>query len=947
MSKIITFNFNENFISRLTDYLEENYLKKNKDLSRIAIVFGGKRPALFLKKELSQRLKSGFFPGRFFSMDEFIKFIVAKNSRIRLCSDLDSSYFIYNVAKLKAPEVLKKREEFAEFLPWAKEISSFIDELDLEDVSKDKLKDIQLSAAIGFEIPESINKLLTQIMSIIEAYHQELRSRLLYSRGLLYQDAANSVKKNDFSEFDQILFCNFYYLHKTEERVMKQLFDAGLATLIFQKDERNWPVLDQLAKTFGQEITPASIAKSSCELKIYKGFDTHSQVGLVRAILKENILKEKASLNKTLVLLPEAENLIPLLSEIAGEVEEFNVSMGYPLKRSSLYNLLQYIFTAQGTKKENGYYTRDYLRVILHPLIKNLKSAIDPALTRVLMHKAEEMFLGMSKTPLSGSLFVKLPDIELSEELYNFSMDTLINMETEAQVLTLKKILLQVHEVSFGIWEGVTTFAKLVFTLKKFASIMLEKSFVSSHPLNLKVLERIYEIIDELKDAEFKEQTFPQEDIFKILESKLKEEKVSFKGSPLKGLQILGLLETRALTFDNVIIMDANENILPKISVYEPLIPRQIMEGLGLERLKQEEEIQRYHFMRLVMGAKSAYFVYDDNPEKERSRFLEEIIWQRQMDAGTLKAVPQSLDGTFRISVYLQQDEPQKKTKAMVDFLTGEFEYSASSVDDYLSCPLKFYYQHILHLREKEDLLDDPEARDIGNFLHEFLDHIYRGFLNKAPVLNQEFQKLFFAKFKEHFREEIEKRMGRESFMVERIMRYRLERFLEHERSRKVKAVLSLEEKSPIGVINLNSREMKFKYRIDRVDELADRTLLVIDYKTGTSAKGPENLKSLKDFSRQEIKRYIHSFQLPIYYYFTRNKYIGKPINAALYNLRDLEMSYFIKPQEIKKAQEAIGVCMKALEVTLAEIADPKVDFYPDKTDERQCQNCPFIALCC
>ena len=108
------------------------------------------------------------------------------------------------------------------------------------------------------------------------------------------------------------------------------------------------------------------------------------------------------------------------------------------------------------------------------------------------MHKAEEMFLGMSKTPLSGSLFVKLPDIELSEELYNFSMDTLINMETEAQVLTLKKILLQVHEVSFGIWEGVTTFAKLVFTLKKFASIMLEKSFVSSHPLNLKVLERIY-----------------------------------------------------------------------------------------------------------------------------------------------------------------------------------------------------------------------------------------------------------------------------------------------------------------------------------------------------------------------------------------------------------------------------------------------------------------------
>lgn len=679
MGKIITYNFSDDFIQRLADYIangdwsrQSYHFDENrdlspfaKDLSRIAIVFGGKRPALFLKKELSQRLNSGFFPARFFSMDEFIKFIVSKHNHIRLSSDLASAYFIYNAAKQKAPEVLKKREEFAQFLPWAKEISSFIDELDLEDVPKDKLKDIQLSASIGFEIPESINKLLSHIISIVEAYHKELRERKLYSRGLLYQDAAKLVSKIDLSEFDQILFCNFYYLHKSEEKVIKQLFDRDLATLIFQKDQRPWPVLDQLAKTFGQAITPAPSKKSPCELKVYKGFDTQSQVGLVAGILKEDILKAKTSPNKTLILLPEPDNLIPLLSEIAGVVKDFNVSMGYPLKRSSLFNLLQYIFSAQGTRKDNTYYTRDYLRVLLHPLIKNLKSSGEPALTRVLMHKTEEILLGISETPLSGSLFINLEDIEASEQLYNFRMDTLINMEVKASVPALKKILKEVHEVSFAIWEDVTTFAKLVEALKTFTGILLEKSFVSSHPLNLKVLERLYEIIDELKDAEFKDLTFPKEDIFKILESKLKDEKVSFKGSPLKGLQILGLLETRSLTFDNVIIMDANENILPKVSVYEPLIPRQIMEGLGLERLKQEEEIQRYHFMRLVEGAKQAYFVYDDNPEKERSRFLEEIIWLRQKEKGTLKVAPKSVEGAFSVSAFLKQEEPQKKTKAM------------------------------------------------------------------------------------------------------------------------------------------------------------------------------------------------------------------------------------------------------------------------------------------
>jgi ATP-dependent helicase/DNAse subunit B len=299
------------------------------------------------------------------------------------------------------------------------------------------------------------------------------------------------------------------------------------------------------------------------------------------------------------------------------------------------------------------------------------------------------------------------------------------------------------------------------------------------------------------------------------------------------------------------------------------------------------------------------------------------------------------------VSAYLKQEEPQKKTMAMADFLAKDFEYSASSIDDYLGCLLKFYYQHVLRLREKEDLLDEPEARDIGNFLHDFLDHMYRGFLNKAPVLDKEFRKSFFEQFKQRFAEDIEKRMGTESFMVERIMRYRLEKFLEHEKSRKVKAVLSLEEKSPIDTIRLNNRSVKFKYRIDRVDELSDGSLLVIDYKSGSSAKGPDNLEKLgDDFTREEVKKYIHSFQLPIYYYFTRKKYQNKPLNACLYNLRDLEMSYFIKPGEIEKADEVMDVCLGALGAVLAEIADPEVDFNPDKSDERQCQYCPFGALC-
>lgn len=948
MDKIITYNFSQDFISCLADYLKENFLKKDKDLTRIAIVFGGKRPALFLKRELSRRIKSSYFPAQFFSIDEFIKYIVAKDKHLRLCSEMDAAYLIYNAARMKSPEVLHKREEFAGFLPWAKQIAAFIDELDMEDIPEDKLKDIQASASIGYEIPDSINKLLMHIMVIIEAYHDSLRQRNFYSRGLLYKDASQFIPKVSLAEFDKVLFCNFYYLHRTEEKVIKQLFDADKAILFFQKDNKSWPVFERLSELFGQKIEPLVQDKRSCEVKIYKGFDTLSQVGLVRGILKDEVSKISENMDRTLVLLSEPDSLIPLLSEIAGEVEEFNVSMGYPLKRSSLYSLLQYIFTAQSTRKDGEYYTRDYLRVLLHPLIKNLMIAGNPAVTRILFHKVEEMFLGMSKTSLSGSLFVKLNDIEACEELYRFSMDTMLNMEAEADISMLKKILSEVHQTVFRVWEDVSTFSGLVSCLEYFSDTLLAKSFISSHPLNLKVLEKIFAIIDELKSAEFKDLSFSKESIFKILESKLNDEKVSFQGSPLKGLQILGLLETRALTFENVIIVDANENVLPKVTVYEPLIPRQIMEGLGLERLKQEEEIQRYHFMRLIMGAKRAYFVYDNSPEKEKSRFLEEIIWQMQKEEKTLKVMPPSFDGCFNVSAFIAQEEPAKKTQKIIDYLTRDFEYSASSIDDYLSCPLKFYFQHVLRVREKEDLLNEPEGKDIGNFIHDLLDHLYSGFLGKEPVLDAQFEKQFFTEFEARFAEEIKKRMGSEAFMVREIMVYRLKRFLENERSRKVKSILSLEERQPVGFIKFDARPFKFKYRIDRIDLLSNDSVLVLDYKTGFSSKGPGGLDKLEgmELSRHGIRDNIRSFQLPVYCYFTRDKFKDKPLNAALYNLRSLELSYFIDNDNLDTAERTMELCLEALGFILAEIINPEVDFYQDKSDERSCQYCAFSVLC-
>jgi inactivated superfamily I helicase len=117
----------------------------------------------------------------------------------------------------------------------------------------------------------------------------------------------------------------------------------------------------------------------------------------------------------------------------------------------------------------------------------------------------------------------------------------------------------------------------------------------------------------------FAEEKFQPMEVFRIFLNKLETEKVAFKGSPLKGVQVLGFLESRSLNFETVIVMDMNEGVMPRIRMNEPLIPREVMLALGLSQIEKEEEIQRYHFMRLIAHAKRSYLVYEDNGVKERA----------------------------------------------------------------------------------------------------------------------------------------------------------------------------------------------------------------------------------------------------------------------------------------------------------------------------------------
>ena len=196
------------------------------------------------------------------------------------------------------------------------------------------------------------------------------------------------------------------------------------------------------------------------------------------------------------------------------------------------------------------------------------------------------------------------------------------------------------------------------------------------------------------------------------------------------------------------------------------------------------------------------------------------------------------------------------------------------------------------------------------------------------------------------FENELAARMKSDSFLLKGIIQNRLKRFLEQEKERPVKRIIGLEQKRT-NAMNLGRYVLNFNYTVDRIDELEDSTILIIDYKTGGADIMPRNFKSLKnmDEARESIKENIKSFQLPIYYYFISREFPGKNLNAETYNLRTLERKPFISEADYPQREELIGVCLKSLEVVLGELFNPDVSFLSEK-EERKCQNCPFSGLC-
>ncbi len=980
MPKIEFLSFREDPIKATAKYLLE-LKEKGIPLEKVALVFGGRRPGMFLNRELFRLHGKPLLSPVFFTMDEFASYIACRTQPCSQIGDLDAEYFIYQLCRDKYPGLLREDKSFASFLPWAREIRVFIEQLDLQDIPEEKLKAVEASAAIGYAVPEAVNRLLENISKVRIDFEKFCFKERKLTRGLMYREAARSAipprfprkseqgglgsqkepRKSEqgglgsqkeprgdsnlggvLEDFAHFVFSGFFYFHETELAIVKTILDSGKAKMIFQGDPEEWTVLKGNAKALG--IPPDSwrnlsggIDHNKVSLKLYCGQDSHAEAALVRQVLEKVEDPEN-----TLLVVPDPAKLPVLLSAVSPLPAEFNISLGYPLRRTIVFPLFDGIFRAQESIRSitsNGsrvYYTRDYLRIMTNPVIKNLSLNTGSTAVRITIHKIAEALLGTVASPVAGKLFISLDEIINDQDIFAQAEGL-----SEVPQDKLREEIKILHKMLFTDWQDINTLASLAAKAGELVMAVSQYSQFSSYPFNVKAIEETLSMAETVSSAACSKEVFDQADLFRIFRLFLESAKMSFSGSPLKGLQILGLLETRSLSFKEVLVMDLNEGTVPQIRQLEPLIPREIMLSLGINRLEKEEEIQRYLFRRVIGGAEKVHLFYQEAGQNERSRFLEQILWEKQKEEKKLDVfIPQR--GVFRVEPALKEEKTEK-TAEMADFLK-QFTYSPSSMDTYLDCPRQFYFRYVLNLQPKIDLLATPEPREIGTFVHELLHQTFAEFINKKPVIDAGFEAKFFRAFKKKFEEDFHPRLGDGAFLLESVLKHRLEQFLRNERERNIAKLIVLEQKYYYKI-----GDFKLVAKVDRVDELDDGTLLVVDYKTGGKIEMPGRLQKLQEMpaqERQAMKKAIKSFQLPIYISIFLDKYPGKEVNACLYNLRETKLSMCFKKQALAERTESLSLIMAAAQNLIKEIIDPAVPFAADFSDAWQCENCAFKSLC-
>ena len=936
-SKIINISLNDNIVEYTAKYLLNLTSDIENDFGKIAVVMTSKRPSLFIKRDLAKQINKPFIPPKFFTFEELVNSISGLRNKKKI-SKIDSSYIIYDIIHNNLKSSNFYQYTYSSFFQWANEILNFINLLDLEQISNDKLLNIQMQADIGFDVPKSINDLLKNISFIREEFHKRIELLNKTTTAYSYYNAAKNIETY-FKDFDRVILFNPYYLNKSETEMFKVLFNADKLDIIIRGNKNNWQYLNKIYRDFNS--VPKTVRDSLTDnIQFYSAYDGYSQACLVKNLVQKVPQNE---LKDTVVIVPDNTILQAVTSELYSVMKDINIAVGYPANKTTVFSLMKDLVKTHLNRDENNkYYVKDFISIISNPLVKNIRFIGMPDITRIIIHEIINNFDFSNKKALFKSYqFISLEEIQNNSELHETISKKITSYWQEVPSERVKELITQLFDIFFYRFENVSTMYALGKAINTIADIITQKSLINSYSFNLGAMNMIYDIANQLLNSICSNAVFTTKELLKILENLISSGNINLVGSPLKGLQVLGFMESRGLSFKNVFIVSMSDSVVPNVKDINPLIPKEVINLLNIGYSEREIDIQKYQFYSLISGAQSVSLIYPCDNVNIRSRFIEELIWKKQYETKLLKSITIN-NAVLSVELFPNNKPEFPKTDEIKKYLM-DFNYSATSIDSYMKCKLRFYYKYVLKLGEQTDYDDDHESVNIGNCVHDFLNKIFHGGLTKEEILSQEevtYEKELDNKIDEYFKNTKTGKM----YLLRKLLQRKLGEFRKTEIKRPFKKVLDT-EKDFDSQIKVNQIKYNLVSRMDRIDENEDGTVSIIDYKTGT-VEAPLAVRDFisdeTKFSRQVIAKNVKSFQLIIYKYLYEQNNTDKTVkDVMLYSLKNATTVPLLK----EDSKIDFDILLKQLKFIIADINNDE-PFKSEIYDEVNCENCPYFYLC-
>jgi len=918
MSRSLMLTAGSDLIAEVAELL----LGSGRPLADSLVIFPGKRPAHFLRRELARSLGSAFRPPRILSLDELAAAVARESGYVaREIDALEAAARLYTLCGRGLPG--GQPMPLDRFLPWGFKIFSDLEELKMELVPASRLRDFD--AIAGQKLPARLQHMLQNLSQVYEEFYLSLQRESLATRALFYALAASSAS---VCEKPLVVIAGLFGLTGAEEQIFKKYSARPQTIFVLQQG----PGIESLVERLDLKPEAVGSRKPGPELFYYPAPDGVGQAMALNGAIEGEAVTGRA------VVLPLSESLFPVADHVLGRFgEEWNVSLGYPLIRTPLLALIKSIARMLETAEGQRLYVPDYLTVLLHPYIKNLHGQVESRLTRIICHAVEEWIIS------SQIRFVSPAQIESDPTLAEAAV-RMAASEGGLEAGAVSAVLRTLHRLAiynFEAPEDVGDFAAKVLEL---IEAIAERSQAQQHPYAAKFFESAAEAMEAIRKgslAAFKLES--SRAYFRFLEAALAGSEVHYPGTPLKGLQVLGFLETRNLRFDEVFILDVNEGVLPPRRAAETLLPAALRSELGLPGPERAEQIIRYHFHTLIAGARRAHIFYRQGRGEEKSRLVEELWWRQQQADKSLE--PRNIKPIhFAAAFGHGQPQPQPKSPRVMEILDGKV-FSASSLDLYLRCPLEFYFAEVLGLGSKDEVEAEPDPSQVGDVVHDILNRFFMKRRDRTLTIasqdHQEMAQLVEGCFRERFGDHLDGRLVLTQAQVAERMKYLLE--WEQER----RPVIRRCEEKLSGRLTLgNGRRVSLKGRIDRVEECRGR-VNIIDYKTGSSAKLPQ--KSFDLGQRERWTRSLSSVQLPLYAELYRQNFQNGSADLdcglMLLGKRTIEIAWLYEGRP-GRPEDWQANFLSAIITLLEEILDPAQAFLPTTEPKTVCGRCDFRVMC-